>query len=59
MLILIAQGHATRDIAASLVLSPRTVEHHVASLHARIGTHTRLDLIAWARKNGYPGQLTR
>ena len=59
VLILIAQGHATRDIAASLVLSPRTVEHHVASLHARIGTHTRLDLIAWARKNGYPGQLTR
>ena len=52
---LVALGQPTREIAARLVLSPRTVEHHVASLHARTGLHTRTELAAWARGRGYPG----
>lgn len=52
---LVAEGQSTRDIAARLVLSPRTVEHHVASLHARTGIRGRNELAVWAREWGYPG----
>ena len=37
--------------AARLFLSPRTVEHHVASLFARTGTRTRAELARFARTN--------
>jgi DNA-binding NarL/FixJ family response regulator len=34
-----------------LFLSPRTVEHHVASLLARTGTRSRAELADFARAN--------
>jgi DNA-binding NarL/FixJ family response regulator len=51
VLALVAEGLPTREIAARLVLSPRTVEHHVASLLARTGLHDRTELACFARTN--------
>ena len=51
MLVLVAGALSTREIAARLFLSPRTVEHHVASLLARTGSRSRAELAAFARAN--------
>ena len=51
VLVLVADALPTREIAARLFLSPRTVEHHVASLFARTGTRTRAELARFARTN--------
>lgn len=46
---LIAQGRTTKEIAAQLGVSPRTVEKHVESLLRKTGTHTRVELVLHAR----------
>jgi DNA-binding CsgD family transcriptional regulator len=51
VLALVAQGLPTKEIAARLVLSPRTVEHHVGSLLARTGLRDRAALVGFARAN--------
>jgi DNA-binding CsgD family transcriptional regulator len=51
VLVLVADALPTREIAARLFLSPRTVEHHVASLLARTGSRSRTELAAFARTN--------
>jgi DNA-binding CsgD family transcriptional regulator len=51
VLVLVADALPTREIAAHLFLSPRTVEHHVASLLARTGSRSRSELAAFARAN--------
>jgi len=51
VLVLVADALPTREIAARLFLSPRTVEHHVASLLARTGSRSRIELAAFARAN--------
>ena len=44
VLVLVAKGLSNRDIAEQLVLSPRTVENHVATLLRRTNAETRADL---------------
>jgi DNA-binding CsgD family transcriptional regulator len=51
VLALVAEELPTREIAARLFLSPRTVEHHVASLLARTGARSRTELAAFAHVN--------
>jgi DNA-binding CsgD family transcriptional regulator len=51
VLALVAAELPTKEIAARLVLSPRTVEHHVASLLARTGLRDRAALGDFARAN--------
>lgn len=41
---LVVQGHANRDIAESLVLSTRTVEHHVARIMRKQNASSRTDI---------------
>ena len=43
---LVREGMSNRAIAERLVLSERTVEHHVASIYAKTGVRTRSELIA-------------
>lgn len=41
---LIAEGQSTRAIASRLVLSPRTVDNHVARMFEKLGVHSRAAL---------------
>jgi DNA-binding CsgD family transcriptional regulator len=49
---LIAQGLSNRAIAASLVVSERTVESHVSSILAKLRFNSRTQIAAWATERG-------
>jgi DNA-binding NarL/FixJ family response regulator len=49
---LLAAGKTNREIAELLVLSPRTVERHVADLYARIDVRNRAEATAFAMGSG-------
>jgi len=42
----VTRGLTSRQIAAKLYLSPRTVEHHIASIRAKFGVTTRAGIAA-------------
>jgi DNA-binding NarL/FixJ family response regulator len=46
IMILIAAGHTNGQIAASLVLTEKTVKNHVNRLYAKMGAVSRADAIA-------------
>ncbi len=50
VLTLIALGHTNPEIAASLVLSVRTVESHRAHIQQKLGMVSGADLVAYARR---------
>jgi DNA-binding CsgD family transcriptional regulator len=52
---LLASGGSNRTIAASLVLSERTVEYHVANVLAKVGAANRTEAAMWAVRNGLGG----
>ncbi|MFI6078781.1 AAA family ATPase [Actinoplanes sp. NPDC051343] len=41
---LVASGATNREVAATLFLSPRTVEHHLRNIFTRLGIRSRVDL---------------
>jgi DNA-binding CsgD family transcriptional regulator len=41
---LAASGMSTRDIAAALFISPKTVEHHIGRIYRKLGIRTRAEL---------------
>jgi DNA-binding CsgD family transcriptional regulator len=45
---LVATGLSNGQIAHRLVVSPRTVDHHVSAVLRKLGVHTRRDAAAWA-----------
>jgi DNA-binding NarL/FixJ family response regulator len=49
---LLAEGHATKVIAAKLSISARTVEFHKCQTMETLGVHTNAELIHFAIKNG-------
>jgi two-component system response regulator NreC len=52
---LIALGHTNNEIAASLLLSVRTVESHRAHIQQKLGLTSRAELVAYARDRGLLG----
>ena len=52
VLALLAQPLRNADIARRLVLSPRTVDHHVSRILAKLGARTRTEAVAAARQLG-------
>jgi DNA-binding CsgD family transcriptional regulator len=42
---LVAEGHANKEVAAQLFLSPRTVEYHLRKVFAKLGISSRAELI--------------
>ncbi|TWF74426.1 regulatory LuxR family protein [Pseudonocardia hierapolitana] len=46
---LVAQGSTNAEIAAKLVLSVRTVDHHVSSILGKLGARTRREAVAARR----------
>jgi len=52
ILLLIVQGYTNRQIAEELSLSVRTVEGHRGNLTEKLGLHSRVDLLRYAREHG-------
>jgi DNA-binding NarL/FixJ family response regulator len=49
---LIAEGHTTKEIAETLVISPKTVERHRANILEKLELRDRVDLTRWAIRRG-------
>jgi len=49
---LIAEGHTSKEIAALLVISEKTVERHRANLLEKLGLRNRVDLTRYAIRRG-------
>ena len=45
---LYAQGFSTREMAAEMVLSPKTVEGYLARAKTKLGLHTRREIVRFA-----------
>jgi HD-GYP domain-containing protein (c-di-GMP phosphodiesterase class II) len=52
---LLARGLTNKQIAATLVVSPRTVQHHVAHIYPKIGRRTRAGAAMFAMEHGLAG----
>jgi DNA-binding NarL/FixJ family response regulator len=52
ILVLIADGRPTKDIAQTLKISMKTVEFHKANITRKLGVHTTSDLIKFALAQG-------
>ena len=52
MLRLVARGLSNRQIAAALVISTRTAEHHVQHVYTKIGASTRAAAAMFAMEHG-------
>lgn len=50
---LIAEGHTNRQIAEVLSISVRTVESHRANLMSKLGLHSRVELVRYAKRHGF------
>jgi DNA-binding NarL/FixJ family response regulator len=49
---LVARGVSNKGVAATLVISPRTAEHHVQHIYAKIGVSTRAGAAMFAMEQG-------
>ena len=49
---LIVEGYTNRQIGEQLSISVRTVEGHRANVSAKLGLHSRVELVRYARKHG-------
>ena len=43
---MLAEGHTTREAAAKLFLSPKTVEYHLRNVYRKLGVRSRDALTA-------------
>lgn len=49
---LLARGASNRDIAKTLVISPKTAANHVEHIYAKIGVSTRATATLYAMRQG-------
>ena len=48
---LVADGRTDKQISATLYISPRTVQSHLAQIRAKIGVRRRTQLARWATEH--------
>jgi len=41
---LVAEGRSNKEVAAALVVSPKTVDGHLSNIYAKLGIHSRTQL---------------
>ncbi len=49
---LLAEGFSTKDVAARLFISPKTVENHRFSIMAKLDIHSTIELVRYAARLG-------
>ena len=52
VLVLLARGASNRDIAKTLVITPKTAANHVEHIYAKIGVSTRATATLYAMRQG-------
>ena len=52
VLSLVVAGKATPEIAATLFVSPRTVQTHLTNVYGKLGVVNRAEAVAWEVRNG-------
>ncbi|QGH69772.1 HD domain-containing phosphohydrolase [Pseudactinotalea sp. HY158] len=52
---LIVHGRSTREIAAELVISPKTARHHVEHIYLKLGVSNRVGAALFAMEHGIAG----
>ncbi len=57
--LLLTGGKTTRETAAALFLSPKTVEYHLRHIYQRLGIHSRDELAQRLQAKDLPGQRRR
>jgi DNA-binding NarL/FixJ family response regulator len=55
---LLADGRSNADIAERLFISPKTVEHHVSRILAKLGLRSRAEVAAHVARTG-PSRSTK
>jgi len=50
LLELLAEGFSNAEIASRLFTSPKTIEHHVSAVLAKLGVHSRAQAIGAAHQ---------
>lgn len=53
MLRLVADGRTSKEIAAALFISPKTVERHRSNILAKLGVRDRVELVRAAIHAGW------
>jgi ATP/maltotriose-dependent transcriptional regulator MalT len=48
---LVSHGLSNQDIGERLFISPKTVEHHVGRIFAKLGLRSRAEAVAWALRH--------
>ena len=57
VLTLAAQGHANKEIADRLVISPKTVGNHIEHIYVKTGCSSRAEVSLYAMQQGLLGEL--
>ena len=58
-LALLAQGLATKQIGRALDVTPKTADHYVQQVYAKIGVNTRAAAAVYAMQHGVATNATR